>query len=188
MSEGPEGTARSSLPERILATLPGLTRFVRDRMGPNLRARESASDIVQSTIRSVLQSQAAFEDCGEASFQAWLRTAARNKLATRARYWGAGRRGGTPMSHVDGGAASDDALSAAPLEDDPSQQAQLREDVERLRRTIAALPADQRDLLIRSQVHGQTHAEIARQTGRAPEAVRKSVARALVQLAAGLEP
>jgi RNA polymerase sigma-70 factor (ECF subfamily) len=170
---------------RILAHLPGLRRFVQQNMSPALRARESASDIVQSTIRSLLQSDARFQDRGEACFQAWLRTAARNKLLTRARHWSAARRRGAPRALDGREAEPDDAV--APASDDPGQEAQLREEVERLRRALAALTEVQRDLLVRSQVRGETHAEIARQTGRTPDAVRKSVARSLAQLAASLE-
>ncbi|MCY2959057.1 MAG: RNA polymerase sigma factor [Planctomycetota bacterium] len=182
----PEGTPADKLPERILASLPGLTRFVRHRMGPELRARESASDIVQSTIRSILQAETPFEDRGEASFQAWLRTAARNKILTRARHWSAERRKSATQSSD--GDAPDAAEPETPESADPGQEAQLREEVDRLRRAFAALPQDQRDLLVRSQVQGASHAEIAREMGRTPDSVRKAVARALAQLAASLEP
>lgn len=57
--------ARPSLAERILGSLPGLTRFVRRRMGPDLAARESASDIVQSTCRELLSAAPNFEERGE---------------------------------------------------------------------------------------------------------------------------
>jgi len=181
----PEDLEPGKLPERILANLPGLTRFVRQRMNPELRARESASDIVQSTIRTLLQGNAPFEDRGEASFQAWLRTAARNKMLSRARYWGAERRKG--VSQPLGADAPDAEGAAAPESDDPSHDAQLHEEVERLRNAFAALPQEQRELLVRSQIQGASHAEIARETGRAPDTVRKAVARAMAQLAAGLE-
>lgn len=188
MAPDPEHVEPGKLPERILASLPGLTRFVRQRMSPELRAHESASDIVQSTIRSLLQRDAPFEDRGEASFQAWLRTAARNKMLSRSRHWGATRRSGAPHPLGNGEPESLEVEQAAPESADPSLDAELHEEVGRLRRAFAALPREQRDLLIRSQVEGASHAEIARATGCTPDAVRKSVARALARLAAGLEP
>lgn len=188
MSPDPEHAEPGNLPERILASLPGLTRFVRRRMGPELHARESASDIVQSTIRSLLQRDAPFEDRGEASFQAWLRTAARNKILSRSRHWGAARRNGGPPSLGNGAGELAEDEPIAPESANPSHDAALREEVESLRRAFAALPREQRELLVRSQVDGASHAEIAREMGCIPESVRKSVARALAQLAAGLEP
>ncbi len=188
MPTDPDRVEHEKLPERILANLPGLTRFVRRRMNPELRARESASDIVQSTIRSILQGDATFEDRGEASLQAWLRTAARNKILSRARYWGAGRRRAAAQPLEDESSDADDAVASAPDSADPVREAQMREEVERLRRAFAALKKEQRDLLVRSQVQGASHAEIARDIGCAPDTVRKAVARAMAQLAASLEP
>src|SRR5258707_1931882 len=93
-------TPRAPLGERILGSLPGLTRFVRRRMGPELAARESASDIVQSTCRELLRGASGYEERGEASFQSWIRSAAEHKLANRARHWHAARRpAGEPPLH-----------------------------------------------------------------------------------------
>lgn len=187
MPPDPDRVEHEKLPERILASLPGLTRFVRQRMNPELRARESASDIVQSTIRSILQGDATFEDRGEASFQAWLRTAARNKILSRARYWGAGRRRAASQPLEDESSDADEFVASAPDSANPRHEAQMREEVERLRRAFAALSKEQRELLIRSQVHGESHSEIARDLGCAPDTARKAVARAMAQLAATLD-
>jgi RNA polymerase sigma factor (sigma-70 family) len=186
VSQESQGSGHRKLPERILASLPGLTRFVRQHMSHEMSARESASDIVQSTIRSLLQHNGPFDDRGEAGFQAWLRTAARNKLVDRSRHWDAERRRGTPQAL--GTDAPGEFEPAAPELAGPSQEAQLREEVERLRRVFAALPEDQRNLLIRSQVEGASHTEIARERGCSPDSVRKAVARAMALLAAGLDP
>ncbi|MBI5362503.1 MAG: sigma-70 family RNA polymerase sigma factor [Planctomycetes bacterium] len=181
---------RVSLAERILGSLPGLTRFVRRRMGPDLAARESASDIVQSTCRELLRAGSSFEDRGEASFQRWLQSAAEHKLQNRARHWSAQRRQGGARS-LDAG--SDDAANAAhepaaPASSHPSQEAELREETERLARAFRALPDEYRVAIVRSQVDGATPAELAREFDRSPEAVRKLVARALARLSAELDP
>jgi len=88
VSEGSDADDSPPLTERIVTGLPELTHFVRRHMSKGQLARESASDIVQSTFRSLLQSGTDFQDRSEASFQAWLRTAARNELRTR-----------TPLEH-----------------------------------------------------------------------------------------
>jgi RNA polymerase sigma factor (sigma-70 family) len=177
---------RPSLAERIRDSLPGLTRFVRRRMGTELASRESVSDIVQSTCRELLRSVSRFEDRGEASFQRWVQGAAEHKLQNRARHWNAARRGARPASL---GSSKEDehADPPAPSSSRPSQDALLREEAERLERAFRSLPEDYRRVIVRSQVDGATHEELARELGRTPEAVRKLVARALARLSASLE-
>jgi RNA polymerase sigma factor (sigma-70 family) len=183
---------RSSLAERILGSLPGLTHFVRRRMGADLAARESASDIVQSTCRELLRSASTFEDRGEASFRRWVQTAAEHKLKNRARHWRAARREGGSRTVQVGAQASDDGAEtnvepSAPIASHPSQDAMLREETERLSRAFRALPPEYRAVLTRSQIDGASHAELALEMNRSPEAVRKLVARAMAQLSAALE-
>ncbi len=193
-SEGqPEAgsSAARSFPERILASLPGLTRFVRRRMGPELAARESASDIVQSTCRELLRAASRFEDRGEASFQRWVRTAAEHKLQNRARHWRAQRRAGEPRA-AEGRGTQDEGQAAldpqAPPSARPSQAAMLAEEARRLELAFRTLTPEYRAVLERSQIDGASHAELARELGRTPEAARKLVARALARLSAALEP
>lgn len=181
---------RASLAERILGSLPGLTRFVRRRMGADLAARESASDIVQSTCRELLRAGSSFEDRGEASFQRWLQSAAEHKLQNRARHWNAQRRQGGARS-LD--VARDGSTGAAfepeaPPSTRPSDAAELREETERLARAFRALPDEYRAVIVRSQIDGATPADLAREFDRSPEAVRKLLARAMARLSAELEP
>lgn len=179
--------SRSSSPglaERIVASLPGLTRFVRRRMGPELAARESASDIVQSTCRELLRAGSSFEDQGEAAFRRWLRGAAEHKLRNRARHWRAARRAGDGPG-LDGAGGTG---PAAPLDAHPSQEAELAEEAHRLEAAFRALSSEQRHVLVRSQIDGLSHADLARELGKTPEAARKLVARALARLATGLAP
>lgn len=180
-AEDPGGA--SSLRTRILQALPVLTRFVRRRMGPELSARESSSDIVQSTCRELLRSASNFEDRGEASFQSWVRSAAEHKLRNRARHWRAQRRQGS-------GATEDlDAVEvSAPESSRPSGDAQVREEVERLQLAFAKLSPEHRQVLQRSQIDGANHSEIAAELGKSADAVRKLLSRAMAALSAELDP
>ena len=182
----PEDPRRTALVERILANLPGLTRFVRRRMGPELSARESASDIVQSTCRELLRSASSFEERGEASFQRWLQSAAEHKLANRARHWRAQRRAGESPLPGAPRAADDELTARSPSAAGPSEEAMLREEIERLERAFQALEPEYRTVLRRSQIDGASHAELALEMGRSSEAVRKLVARALARLSTHL--
>ena len=181
---GDRGLPRASLGERILASLPGLTRFVRRRMGPELAARESASDIVQSTCRELLRGASGYEDRGEASFQHWIRSAAEHKLANRARHWRAVRRADGEHGLEGDGAQPEPASPAA---QEPPQEALLHEEAERLRRAFESLPEEYRRVIVRFQIDGASQATIAAELGRSSEAVRKLIARAMARLSAALE-
>src|SRR5215510_13975884 len=63
--------------------LPRLRAFVRLNCGAALRARESASDLVQSACRDVLANLDGFRWEGEPAFRSWLYTAAARKVADR---------------------------------------------------------------------------------------------------------
>jgi RNA polymerase sigma factor (sigma-70 family) len=170
---------RPSLATRLLAHLPALERFVRRRMGADLASRESASDIVQSTVREVLRG-GGVPGADDAAFERWLLGAAEHKLQNRARFWRAERRAeGEPASAAPEPAAAEPVAGTA---DRPTQEALLREEVERLARAFLQLTPEHRDVLVRSQIHGLDHASIAAETGRTPGAVRKLVARALARL------
>jgi RNA polymerase sigma-70 factor (ECF subfamily) len=188
MAEQGEGgrAGRIPLAERILRSLPGLTRFVRTRMGPDLAARESASDIVQSTCRELLRGVSTFEERGDGSFERWVRGAAEHKLQNRARYWRAQRRQHDPAP-LEGAGEGGSIDPQAPVSSRPSQDAMLREEAERLERAVRALPPDQRAVLVLSQIHGVSNADIAREMDRSPEAVRKLLARAMARLSTELE-
>jgi RNA polymerase sigma-70 factor (ECF subfamily) len=166
-----------TLAERIAGGLPDLVRYVRRRMGPELRDKESASDIVQSTARELLRS-GRFEFRGEPSFQRWLRVAAENKLKNRARYWRSLGRGADRET-----LGSDAALAST---SPPSQAAVLAEERARLERALGELSGDHRHVVLRVQIDGASYDEVARELGRSPEAVRKLLARALARLSTAL--
>ncbi|MCA9320002.1 MAG: hypothetical protein KDB53_04670, partial [Planctomycetes bacterium] len=67
--------------------LPGLRAFVRLNAGAAIRAKESASDLVQSTCREILQDFGDFEYRGDAAFRHWLYTAALRKILDRDRFY-----------------------------------------------------------------------------------------------------
>src|SRR5258705_6880905 len=67
---------RAALDELVVRHVDGLRAFVRLRVGPELRARESSSDLVQSVCREVLQDARRFQHAGESAFKSWLYTTA----------------------------------------------------------------------------------------------------------------
>ena len=163
--------------------LPRLRAFVRLRCGAALRARESASDLVQSACRDVLANLDGFRWEGEAAFRSWLYTAAARKVADRAEYWQAQRRD----------AARDAPDERALLEvyrrsATPSQVAMGRESLERIESAFDELPDDYREAVVLSRVLGLPRAEVARRMGRTEVSVRHLLFRGLAQLGRRLAP
>ena len=173
----------AAMEQLIAQHLPRLRAFVRLRLGPQLAAKESASDIVQSACRDVLARADQFQHGGEAGFRAWLYKAATRKIADRAEYWGAQRR--DPAREAPGG---DDALLGAYATlDTPSVQALGREALDNFERVFAQLPEDHHEVIVLSRIVGLSRAQIAEETGRTEAAIRNLLPRALARLADALE-
>ena len=82
----------------LLSTPAGMlaTNFQRHQ-GQVLFYRESASDIVQSVCREVLQNMERFRHPSEAAFKRWLFKTAVRKIAHRREYYGAAKRDATQI-------------------------------------------------------------------------------------------
>ncbi len=72
--------------------LPRLRAFVRLRADPALRAKESSTDILQSTCREVLQHLDQVEYRNVAALRGWLHTVTLNKVREKRRYHFAEKR------------------------------------------------------------------------------------------------
>ena len=156
------------------AALPELRAFIRLRLGPTIRARESSSDLLQSVCREALLESPTLEFRGERAFRRWLFTVAERKIIDRARYWNAAR---SNPGHE--GSSFDDASAdeIARLRDSyaafmrPSREADLREQVARLEAAFQRL--SERD-------------RVAESLGIAEGAARRALARALTRLSTEL--
>lgn len=175
--------------ESLLAhNLPALRAWVRLRCGPVLRARESASDIVQSVCREVLQGLDRFEWRGEAAFRAWLYAATARKLADRADHWQAARRaaGREIPLHRPGPDGDTEVLDVYRSFCSPSAAASGRETMERIERAFEALADDERELIVMARIAGLSGAEIAQALGCSEGAARQRLFRALARLSDAL--
>lgn len=173
--------AAEALLERCL---PELRAYVRLRAGALIRARESHSDIVQSTCREVLAHLDRFRFPSESAFRQWLFTTALRKLTHKRDYYQAEKRD----------VGREEAVEATPLDADrllacyrgfasPSQAAIAGEQIERIERAFEALPEEYREVITLAKVVGLSRAEIAEQMGRSEGAVKMLLARALAELA-----
>jgi RNA polymerase sigma-70 factor (ECF subfamily) len=170
-----------AIEEVLRAYLPRLQRFVHLRLGPQLRAREDTLDIVQSTVRELLQ-QPEFEWRGEIEFRAWLFQAALHKILEKQRFHGAEKRAqGREVQPAS--SAFDDALADLAS---PSRIAGAREELQRLEAAIDKLTEPQREVLTLARIVGLPHAVIAERLGKSEVAVRQLLVRAMAAVGAAL--
>ncbi len=163
--------------------LPELRRFVAGRLGRALERRESASDLVMSACREVLENVDRFRYDGEDGFRRWLYVTALRKIRDRHRYWQAERRRAERESpdrarrNATTGRDEERARLTACFRSlaTPSQEAIAREELERIERAFAELPAKYRDVIMMHHVDGLSHLEIGRRLG-----VREAYARLLL--------
>ena len=177
--------ARSSDPGAVDALLrrhlPGLRAFVRLRVTPALRVKESCSDLVQSVCRELLQNIDHFEYQGEAPFKGWLFTAALNKIREHERYFSRGKRDlnrEVRLSDAEAQSLAECYTSCM----SPSGEAMVHEKVALIESAFDRLPDDYREVLTLKRCVGLNHAEIARHLGRSEGAVRTLLSRALTRL------
>ncbi|MCA8959840.1 MAG: sigma-70 family RNA polymerase sigma factor [Planctomycetes bacterium] len=166
--------------------LAPLTAFVRLRAGGAIRAKESISDLVQSTCREILTHADRLRERDAASFRAWLYTTAERKVKDRVRYWRAQRRDvareATP--HTDDEASR--LLDCYQTLATPSRDVGLAEELARVERAMAELSEEQREVVTLYHLVGLSHAEIATHLGKSEVAVRKTLSRALAKLSLSL--
>jgi len=173
------------LDELVAEELPRLRAFVRAHLPPQLRLRESSSDLVQSVCRSLLVDQRRFEFRSETEFRAWLFTVARTKILEKLRFHGREKRDMGREQGLDDSAASA-IFDAYQTSTTPSQDAQSREQVAILERAIDELEPDHREVVTLVRLAGLPFTEAATVMGRTPDATRMLLGRALIKLAEAL--
>lgn len=167
--------------------LPRLRAYVRLRMGAQLRAKESASDLVQSACREVLEHLDRYQHRGEANFRRWLFTTAARKVRDRVDFYRAEKRDvGREISPRD--TSGGDALAAVYADFvTPSADLDMRERVAGLEAAFDRLPEDYREVITLARIVGLPHREVGEAMGRSETASRMLLYRALAELAAELE-
>lgn len=178
---------RGALDELVVRHVDGLRAFVRLRVGPELRAKESNSDLVQSVCREVIQEARRFQHPSESAFKSWLFTTALRKIADRAEHWRAQKREAGREERLPSRADDGALLSYYRSISSPSQHAVAAEERERIERAFEELTDEQREVIVLARVAGLSRAEIAAQTGRSEGAVRVLLHRSLARLSEMLD-
>ena len=172
-----------AIDELLERHLGGLRAYVRLHLSPELRARESASDIVQSVCREVLEHIDRFRYGGEAGFKHWLYATALRRILDKDDFHTAQRR--DVRREVPAEAAA--TMLAAWNAPSPSRLAEAREELLRLERGFDRLGEAQREVIVLSRLVGCSHREIAERLGTTEAAARVALHRALARLSALLQ-
>lgn len=175
---------RDALETLLQRHLPRLSAFVRSRLDPAMRARESGTDFVQSACREALEHAGTFTYRSDEEFRGWLYTIALNKIRERTEHFAAQKRGAGafPRPMPDSGVV--DARGACTS---PSQMAIGHELEERMQQALDRLSEDHREVITLSRIAGLSHAEIARHMAKSEGAVRVLLSRALLRLVAVMQ-
>lgn len=149
--------AFDQLVERIV---PGLRAFARLNMGPLLRAREGASDIVQSSLRRVVERLPELDFASEAEFRAYVYRSALHRILEGRQYHDAARR--TPRRESGELEVVPEAVVAAySAVASPSGQAISREEIARFEAAFDELEPDQREVLSLRRIAGLSLRQVA---------------------------
>lgn len=180
---------KTAIEELLQEHLSGLRGYVRLRAGPELRAMESASDIVQSVCREILENRERFQFNGEEGFRKWLYTTALRKLSNRARQRRTLKRGAPvrALEDVPDGEVAGGLLDCYRTFCTPSRAAQATEEVGRIEAAFDELPDEYREVITLSRILGFSHTEIAARMGRSEGATRTLLYRALGRLSGLLD-
>jgi len=167
--------------------LPALRAKARARLPAALRGKVAESDVVQEAWLAAFLSIGRFEDRGEGSFAAWLRTILEHKIGHEIeRNLAAGKRDVRREQRALTG--SDGGFGATPDQPSPSEVAIAAEEHETLRAAVAELPDDYATVLRLVHIEGLKLADAGARMGRSADAARKLYSRAMTELAARLDP
>ncbi len=182
----PEGEGAS--PSRDLEGYRDYLRLLaRLQLSSRLRAKLDASDLVQQTMLQAHAAKDQFRGRSEVEWRAWLRAILANNLAAGVRQFATEARDIDRERSLE----ADLDLSASRLEgllaadqSSPSERVVHSEDLVRLARALASLPADQREVVELHHLQGLSVADVAAETERTGPAVVGLLYRGLKRLRA----
>jgi RNA polymerase sigma factor (sigma-70 family) len=167
---GPGGATASERFERLAtATAERTVLFARLRLGPALRARLDAWDVLQDAYVDALGTFSSFRGDDAADFARWMCRIVENRIRALADHFAAAKRRPpaplVPISRVmDAARASATGASTA---------IDRRAASERLERAVESLPPDEREVVLLRFFQDRTIDEISDLVGRSPTSVRR---------------
>ena len=165
--------------------LPSLRAYVRGRLGAELRALESVSDLVQSTCREVLEHGERFRHPSPSAFRRWLFTTAARKVSDRLERQRAQKRDAPRAVRIGtaSGVTESRLFACYQRFSRPDERLELADELARVEAALDRLSDEQREVLLLAHVAELTRAEIAERLGKSEVAVRSILHRALARVA-----
>jgi RNA polymerase sigma-70 factor (ECF subfamily) len=152
-------------------------------LGPDLRAKGGASDLVQETFLEAQRDFAQFRGATADELRAWLRQLLLHNVANFARrYRAAKRHAGREVALDPGGSSADPAGGVAADAPTPSALVMAEEQAQALHDALGRLPEDYRRVILLRYQDRHPFEEIARRMDRSPAAVRTLWSRAVRRL------
>lgn len=162
-----------------------MVEVARRRLGPNLRLREDADDLAQTTFREAQRDFKKYEYRGEQALVRWLVQILQNKIRDRAEYWGASKRNPGRVVSLDANSGDDDRPRLDPSSHDLSvtTQVQRKESFSYLRKGLEQLNPEYRQAITLVFFEGKTLREAGEiMGGRTEDALRMMLRRAEAKL------
>jgi RNA polymerase sigma-70 factor, ECF subfamily len=183
-----QGGDRAALDPLFQRYYDRVRRIARVRLGQGLRQRMDSGDIVQETFLAALGAFDRFEVRDESSLLQWLSVLLENRIRDASDWNDAAKRAAARERPLvaDGlsGAITLD-LAAAALT--PAESAAHGEQAEALEEALAALPEQDRELILLRDYVGMTWEEVAQRLGRpSAAAARMAHGKVLLELGARL--
>lgn len=164
---------QDALDALLMRMRPRLQAWVALRMGPTLKAKLEADDIVQEILMKAAGAIESFEPRGEHGFHAWLFTIARNQLYEWQRRMSAAKRSGDEEL-IHSGFFLD--------ETGPSTWTSRREELDLVLRTLTQLPDRHREIIRLKSIECLSNAEAAQKMGISPKNASVLHVRAMTDL------
>jgi RNA polymerase sigma factor (sigma-70 family) len=193
----PQGTPEASLSQELVQRVQAgdreawgrlyrryhdpLLLAIRARLGSGLRAWLQSEDILHSVIKDAFDDLGGFEHRGEGTLEHWLHVCVLNKIRSKAAFYGSAKRAGeerastSELDHLSGRAGEPAYHDAQTFG--------------RLERGMAALPEEQREVVLLRAIERLPNERVAELLGKTPAATSKLYNRALARLGGtGLGP
>jgi RNA polymerase sigma-70 factor (ECF subfamily) len=188
----PEARAgsREALGRVLEAARQYLLSIARQELSPDLRAKNSPSDVVQETFVEAQRAFGHFQGDTEAELLAWLRQLLLHRVGKlRRRYRDTQKRRLAREVALGGDDSTDGPAGAlAATTPSPSGQAMEHEEDQALREALGRLPEDYRRVITLRYQEQLPFEQIGELLQRSPEAARKLWARAVERLHEELDP
>jgi RNA polymerase sigma-70 factor, ECF subfamily len=180
--------ARAGSPEALGSALeacrPYLLLVAEKELGPELRAKAGASDLVQETFLEAHRDFGGFQGQSRGEFRFWLLRILMHNVGAFTRKFrqtakrSVAREVGIGVTSANGGPIIDLAASTA----SPSAKVVAREHSQALRAAVNRLPDDYRRVISLRYDENMSFERIGQEMGRSPEAARKVWSRAMDRL------